>query len=76
MASNADPKRIAILVLLLVAFAAVAVYRLRPALVPSVAVIGALVVLVSLKHLVTRVLRTGPVSSRHPYTDSSPPSRS
>ena len=45
-------------------------------LVPSVAVMGALVVVVSLKHLVTRVLRTGPVSSRHPYTDSSPPSRS
>jgi hypothetical protein len=45
-------------------------------LVPSVAVMGVLVVLVSLKHLATRVLRTGPVSSRHPYTDSSPPSRS
>ena len=40
MASSADPKRIAILALLLVAFAAVAVYRLRPALVPSVAVGG------------------------------------
>ena len=44
-------------------------------LVPSIAVMGALVVLVSLKHLVTRVLRTAPVSSRRPYTDSSPPSR-
>jgi hypothetical protein len=44
-------------------------------LVPSMAVMGVLVVLASLKHLASRVLRTGPVSSRHPYTDSSPPSR-
>jgi len=36
VASNTDPKKIAILVLLLVAFAVVAVYRLRPALVPGV----------------------------------------
>jgi hypothetical protein len=45
-------------------------------LVPSVAVIGALVILVSLKHLVTRVLRTGPVSSRAPYPSEPPPGRS
>ena len=44
-------------------------------LVPSVAVIGVLVVLVSLKHLVTRVLRTGPVSSRAPYPSEPPPGR-
>ncbi len=37
--------------------------------VPSIAIIGALVLLVSLKHLVTRVLRTSPVSSRRPYSD-------
>ena len=37
--------------------------------VPSVAVIGALVLLVSFKHLVTKVLRTSPVSSRHPYRE-------
>jgi hypothetical protein len=37
--------------------------------VPAVAVIGALALLVSLKHLLTKVLRTAPVSSRNPYPD-------
>ena len=36
-------------------------------LVPSVAVMGALVLVVSLKHLATKVLRVGPVSTRRPY---------
>jgi hypothetical protein len=45
-------------------------------LVPSAVVMGALVVLVSLKHLATKVLRTGPVSSRRPYPDPSSPRRS
>jgi hypothetical protein len=38
-------------------------------LVPVVAIFGGLIVLVSLKHLLTRVLRTSPVSSRNPYAE-------
>jgi hypothetical protein len=38
-------------------------------LVPGVAILGVLIVLVSLKHLLTRVLHTSPVSGRRPYTE-------
>jgi hypothetical protein len=38
-------------------------------LVPTVAILGVLLVLVSLKHLLTRVLHTTPVSSRNPYSE-------
>ena len=38
-------------------------------IVPAVAILGVLLVLVSLKHLLTRVLHTAPVSSRHPYVE-------
>jgi hypothetical protein len=38
-------------------------------LVPAVAILGVLLVLVSLKHLLTRVLHTTPASSRNPYVE-------
>jgi hypothetical protein len=38
-------------------------------LVPAVAILGVLLVLVSLKHLLTRVLHTTPASGRNPYVE-------